>query len=192
MTPYYPDHILQYSHLHVYTRVFFENIVRQTDRTCKWEGNFLSTFCEINGNKNKTYWDTPHCITHQTLGQQPAWTAAWTWEKNPIISKSPELKQILSWKKFSLKPQWSIDNLLLEIYLLLWTQLFKELNQEFLDSGLHYITLYKELQWHLLYNYITIYIIVISPIKIISTEMARIQEFRNFVNLFAISGIHLN
>ena len=90
--------------------------------TCKWEGNFLSTFCEINGNINKTYWDTPHCITHQTLGQQPAWIAAWTWEKNSIISKSPELKQILSWKKFSLKPQWSIDNLLLEIYLLLWTQ----------------------------------------------------------------------
>ena len=113
-------------------------------------------------------------------------------KKNPIISKSPELKQILSWKKFSLKPQWSIDNLLLEIYLLLWTQLFKELNQEFLDSGLHYITLYKELQWHLLYNCITIYIIVISPIRIISTEVARIQEFRNFVNLFAISGIHLN
>ena len=112
--------------------------------TCKWEGNFLSTFCEINGNKRKTYWDTPHRITHQTLGQQPAWTAAWTWEKNPIISKSPELKQILSWKKFSLKPQWSIDNLLLEIYLLLWTQLFKELNQEFLVSRLHYITLYKK------------------------------------------------
>ena len=56
--------------------------------TCKWEGNFLSTFCEINGNINKTYWDTPHCITHPTLGQQPAWTAAWTWEKKLILSVS--------------------------------------------------------------------------------------------------------
>ena len=29
------------------------------------------------------------------------------------------------------------------------------------------------------------------PMRIIPTEFARIQEFRNFVNLFANSGIHL-